>query len=532
MLLRVCLAIVLFSICSTGFARYSKDIMAGQLLFVGIHGKSFNSSIKQKIKSIKPGGIILFGSNIKNTKEASVLIKKINNEYDRLNIPRPFIAVDQEGGYVTRIKTKPLLPSPALLGHLGDEEQIREISYQNSKLLRNIGFNMNFAPVLDVQSTHGNEFIGSRSFSKDPQEVGNMGERVVEGANEALVISTAKHFPGHGDVSVDSHKALPISYKNIPELESKEIIPYKEMIEENKLPAIMIGHIAFPKIDSKGLPASFSKKIIKDYLQKTLSYKGLIITDDIQMKGADISPDTKYRTRLSLDAGVDMVMLAWNPKAQADAYSKILSDLKYDQEFLKDSKEKFSKIIRLKSQYRILKNQNKEPIQSLLADKTQLGRSISSLFKKLNYNKIHNDYLKSNESFKKAPIIVFSKYKSFYRDFRGRAKNSRSLFFQLKKGFSHKRVRGILDKYKDSPIYFQLSNRRHANLFRSLSKKEKNRIFLVNSRPLTYVSNKWVIDLKTNLPGIGSLLGSSYIGHKKRAVANARPFSPKKKKKN
>lgn len=533
MLRKICLVLLINCFYLTGFTDQIKDRdLAGQLLFVGIHGHSFSKSIKSKITNIRPGGIILFGSNIKTHSRAKMLIKKINAHYDKIGTPRPFIAVDQEGGYVTRVKTKPLLPSPALLGHHGDEEKVREISYYNSKLLRSIGFNMNFSPVLDIQSNGGNEFLGSRSFSMDANAVGSLGERVVEGANEALVLSTAKHFPGHGDVSGDSHKTLPVSNKSIPQLLTKEVIPYKKMIEDNKLPAIMIGHIAFPAIDETGLPSSFSKKIIDGFLKKKLGFKGLVVTDDIQMKAANISPDTKFRTRLALDAGVDMVMLAWNSKSQMLAYQKIYSDLKNDSKFRKQTQAKVKNILRLKKQYSVLKKSYYEETPRIWKSTAKLQTSIKKLFDKLDYKSVHNNYLKTKTNYRNQPIIVFSKYKSFFRSLSKRANEKRSLFFQLTKRFNVKKLKQLLRKFPNSPIYFQVSNKAHSRLLSLLSKAERDKVFIINSRSKGVMNAPWSIEVKTNLPEVGNYLANYYVrsGHKKRAVANARPYKSKNKK--
>lgn len=518
----VCLAILLI-FSPTIYSQEIVDqpnVVAGQLLFLGISGKNLNSNNIKKIRTLKPGGIIFFGSNIRSLKQISKLITNINALYDSMDVPRPFIALDQEGGYVTRIKTNPLLPSPALLGFSENQKSTRDLSYFNSKLLRDLGFNMNFAPVLDIQSENGNDFLGSRSFSKVPLEVTNHGHRVVEGANEALVISTAKHFPGHGDVDVDSHKKLPVSQKGFKELNSKEIIPYIDLIKQNKLPAIMVGHISFPKIDPVGLPASFSKNIIHNFLRQKLGFKGLVMTDDIQMQGAKVSKDPGKRTLLALEAGVDIVMVAWNSKAQKRSHNAIVNKMKTSSSFRSLAIKKAKHILQLKNQYKILKKNRPEYfISNYNKSKLNLENSISQLFKDLNYDKVHTKYLESNANFRNSPLVVISKFKSFYRSFSSGNSQKRSLFFQLNSRFNVKRIRSIIRKYPSSPIYLQVSNRRHESIVKSLNNYEKSKVFIINSQTMRPIRAPWVIVSKTNLPNLGKFL----LNNKKRAVANARP---------
>ena len=201
----------------------------GQLFFVGFLGTTLSSKTKQFLRTIQPGGIILFKNNIKNKKQVKNLIKEINNT---LKI-KPFIGTDQEGGRVQRLKKIcTSVPSVWELSKLGLKELLKGQSIIVSELLE-LGFNTNFSPVLDINSNLKNPIIGKRerAISSDPKIVSKYGAEIAKLFIKTKIIPIVKHFPGHGDVSLDSHLTLPVLKKTKKELNNFELIPFKKAIQ-------------------------------------------------------------------------------------------------------------------------------------------------------------------------------------------------------------------------------------------------------------------------------------------------------------
>jgi beta-glucosidase-like glycosyl hydrolase len=525
MIIQLCLGIIFTLYTSQSFGLQQDWTRAlGQSFFVGVYGKSLNNESRKKIETIMPGGIILFGSNIKSDSQLKSFISDINSIYDQKNYPRPFIAVDQEGGYVTRIKSSPLLPSPSLMGEIEDQDKLRELSFLNSNYLRSMGINMNLSPVLDIQSREGNDFLGSRSFSSEANIVETHGERIIEGANNAFVVSTAKHFPGHGDVEGDSHKKLPVSNKNLESLFKKELLPYIPLIETKKLPAVMIGHIAFPKIDTNpNLPASFSKEIITGLLRERLKFNGLVITDDIQMEGAALDKHTGKRAQLAIKSGVDMVMIAWNRKEQLSSFNYLKHVIKTDRELQQRVYESYKRIISTKNRFQVT-NRKKTVEGSPVVNRHKLENYISFIYKDLGFDKVNKEYLKAKNYKPKqnTPILVFSKYKSFYKNIANFSANKRVLYFHLGRSFSKQKLINLMQKYEKAPIYFQVSNRYHQQIWNQIPKQQKENILLINSSALYETNSPWEVKTKTNLPSVGKIFARRLSYNKKRGLANAR----------
>lgn len=497
--------------------------IVGQLFMIGFQGKTWNSSLESKINSIMPGGLILFGHNIKTPYQVAKLNSGIIKHFQTNQYHKPFIAVDQEGGLVTRIKTQPKLPSALSLGKTNDPELVRNLSNYTGNLLQQTGFNMNLAPVLDIADMDGNDFIGSRAYGSNPNKVTTMSKAFIEGMNNSLVVSTAKHFPGHGGIKTDSHKELPVSDLTKKELLSKDLIPYLKLIEENYLPAIMIGHLAFPKIDSSMRPASFSKVIIDEILRKELKYKGLIITDDIEMKGANLEKSPGKRAISALNSGVDMIMVAWNVKSQNSAYEEVLKEYKKNQEFQKLINSKVNRILNVKKQFNILESKeaiNRRELRKLLFDNDY----------KKNVSKVHQKSLalqikpQTKELFSNnnKPIIFFSNYSSMFVNF-SKSVKPKTMYFQLKKLKSGSKLVKILNSYPKSLVVYHISGKRSSNLLSQLPAKYHNRILVLNTAKPYLVQNQTdfidVLQIATNEGILAKELGLQ-ISESNRATAS------------
>ena len=317
----------------------------GQLFFVGIEGYTLNKETSKFLQTLQPGGIIFFECNIKNKKQVKDLIKDINNSVEI----KPFIAVDQEGGSVERLRNIcTSLPSMWGLSKVGLTEllQAHEIIADE---LQELGFNMVFGPVLDINSNKANPVIGTRAIDSNPHIVADYGSKIIELYLKKKIISVAKHFPGHGDLSTDSHLSLPILNKKLGELENFELLPFKQAIKINA-PIIMVGHIQLPKIEkNKKRPASLSKKIIYNLLRQELNFKGLIITDELNMRSVTKNFSLQDASYEAILAGTNLLLFNWQTNQTFKAFNHLKEKTLKDKKLINRIEESYQKITSFKA---------------------------------------------------------------------------------------------------------------------------------------------------------------------------------------
>lgn len=225
---------------------------------------------------------------------------------------------------VARIRDIFVPPNAMLLGSVNDTELTYKVGYLTGKALRDLGINMDFAPVLDVNSNPFNPIIGVRSFWSEPTRVATNGVAFFKGLLSAGVIPVGKHFPGHGDTDTDSHTSLPVINKPESDFIKIDVYPFKTAVE-NKIPALMTAHILLPFWDS--VPATISKKIIS-YLRENLGFDGVIISDDMLMKAISEGKSVKEVVKQSLLAGVDMFIIWKDLETQLEVVDYILQEVK------------------------------------------------------------------------------------------------------------------------------------------------------------------------------------------------------------
>ena len=278
----------------------------GQLMIVGFNGTSVDENINDLIKTSYIGGVILFGNNVESLNGVTELINNIKLSNMNNKIPL-FISVDEEGGVVSRTPNEFLkLQSSLFIGAYNNKEMCYEVGEIIANELKLMGYNMDYAPVLDILSNPNNTVIGSRAFGRDADIVSNLGISVMKGINENNVIPVVKHFPGHGDTSVDSHYGLPLVEKNLNELKELEFIPFQNAINSGA-DAIMVSHILLKNIDSEN-PATMSKKIVSDILRDEMNFKGVVISDDMTMAAIMDNYDIGEASVKAINAGVDITL--------------------------------------------------------------------------------------------------------------------------------------------------------------------------------------------------------------------------------
>ena len=278
-----------------------------QMLILNYDDNIYDSDVDNLMKNIKPGGFIFMKNNFSTFDQTKKFISDLKNNSE---IPL-IISVDEEGGLVQRLKyvtdRKPLdIPSMYEIGSTNDSNNAYLVGKAMSDDLRSLGFNLTYAPVLDIYNPN-NPVILDRSFSTDKKVVTEMGLSLSKGLEENGVIPVFKHFPGHGDTITDSHYDLPIIDKTYEEIYDNELYPYRKVINDAKI--IMIGHLALPKIVGDNTPASISKKIITDILKNKLGYDGLVITDALNMGAlTNYYPEDQIYL-MAVNAGVDLLLM-------------------------------------------------------------------------------------------------------------------------------------------------------------------------------------------------------------------------------
>jgi len=324
-----------------------------QLYMFGWVGEEPSPLIMQWIRQRNIGGVKIFGWNTTDTQRLARTVGELQQAslQGAFNIPL-LIATDQEGGWVRHIRgATSETPGNMAIGASGYPRDAYLSGYYIGKELALLGVNMNFAPSVDLFTNRGSVLIGPRAFGDDPVSAGIYGAAFVKGQLAAGVIPTAKHFPGHGDTSLDSHGVLPkidISYDT---LWNRELVPYRMLVSEG-LPAVMSGHLAFPLMQNENMPSSLSSWFLRDVLRDRIGFDGVVITDDILMNGA-----TSYLRNLSqtvkqaIIAGNDIIMFSSTPFLTDAIWTYIIESMINEPDFNAIVRSSTRRILELKLTY-------------------------------------------------------------------------------------------------------------------------------------------------------------------------------------
>ena len=309
-------------------SRMSIQQKVGQMIFVGIQGTEVNDSVLHALSHYYPGGVILYDRNLESEDQVKQLTSSIQRNSSS-KIPL-FIGIDEEGGVVSRApEIIELPPSQKELGNSGDTESAKVWAIKTARRLRELGINVNFAPVLDVGYDVENERSNSRKYSNDPTIVASFAQSAVAGYRQENFLFTLKHFPGIGRGTIDSHEDL--SDINVPfaVLDSTDIVPFRNVISSHpsEMYFVMISHYKYPTIDPNN-PASVSKKIITDFLRGSLEYDGVVITDDLEMGAISKTMSFREAGVQAIQAGADIAMICHEYAHEQEVYNGILDAVK------------------------------------------------------------------------------------------------------------------------------------------------------------------------------------------------------------
>ena len=326
----------------------SLDEKLGQLFIIGFKTPSLTDEIRAMIREYKFGNFILFTRNIIDLEQLEKLTRDIHEEVINSTGIMPFIAIDQEGGNNIRIMHKSTFyPGPMTLSAT-DIINTKKVGHMMGKDLMALGINMNLAPSLDINNNPKNPIIGIRSFSDNPDMVSKYGIELIKGMQDEGIIATGKHFPGHGDVEIDSHLGLPILPFDKKRLYDMELKPFKKAID-NGVKNIMSAHIIFKEVDKEN-PATISKDIITGILRDELKYTGLITSDCMEMKAISNGITTPVGVVKGIKAGCDLVCICHTKKRQIDSLINLKKAI--DEKFInmEEIDEKVKRILKYKNE--------------------------------------------------------------------------------------------------------------------------------------------------------------------------------------
>lgn len=293
--------------------------MVGQHLFTGFEGVDIPADFARHIRDSMIGNVILFSRNVKDAEGLFRLCEKLQELVMDATGYKAFIALDQEGGSVSRLPAECAVPPGAMgIAATGRPRNAYAAGLITGTELSALGVNLNLAPVADVNSNRDNPVIGTRSFGDKPDEAACYAVEMMRGLMAGGVLACAKHFPGHGDTAVDSHLGLPLVEKTLNELRETELLPFLALIRAG-VPAVMSSHILFPQLDGGRMPATMSGKIMTGLLKEGMGFTGLVLSDCMMMGAVSGHFGTVNGAVAALKAGVDLVLISHDAALAASA---------------------------------------------------------------------------------------------------------------------------------------------------------------------------------------------------------------------
>lgn len=282
------------------------EALAGSVLCVGVPGATADDALLERLRALRPGGIVLFARNVARRDAARELVRSLQAA---LGSELPLsIGIDQEGGRVARIAVDPPFPAAMGLGAANDVALAQRAGEALATTVAAVGANVGFVPVLDLALDPRSTVIGTRSLGDDPERVGTLGAALVRGLQAAGVAATPKHFPGHGATSADSHVALPVVATAGRTLRARELVPFAAAIAAGAR-AVMAAHVLVPALDTE-LPATLSPRILCDLLRAELGFTGVCFTDSLEMSAVSAGLGTVRAAMLALRAGADVLLVS------------------------------------------------------------------------------------------------------------------------------------------------------------------------------------------------------------------------------
>ena len=330
--------------------------LIGQLLIVGFDGRKLSPGVASLLTRIQPAGVVLFARNIAEPAQTWRLLEDCQS-----CVERPlFTCVDLEGGRVDRFRdVLGPAPSAADVFLTGDRRLFRRHGKIIGDCCRALGFNTDFAPVVDLALEASQAVMSSRAVSTNPEAVTTYAREFLAGLRAAKVLGAAKHFPGLGEANLDTHHELPAVEKSLARLWSEDIVPYRNL--RRHAPMVLVGHANYPRVTRDRLPASLSNKWITETLRKRIGYRGLIVSDDLEMGGVLKAAPIEEAASAFVRAGGDLCLICHREEFVTQAYEGLVHEAERDRRFARRVKESAARILAFKRKSAQLKNKSSAP---------------------------------------------------------------------------------------------------------------------------------------------------------------------------
>ena len=280
----------------------------GELMIVGVPGIDLSPDVDAELRRMRPSGVILFAANLTDADQTAQLARAVQQTIGTPEVPA-LVCADEEGGMVSQLSGFwEVPPSARAVASSGGPPLVKDLAHRTARRLLLLGINLNFAPVLDIDSNTANPVIGIRSFGTTPSLVTASGRAAIEGMLAAGIIPVVKHFPGHGDTSLDSHVELPVVGADEARMNLRELRPFEAAVNWG-VPVVMTAHVLVPAFEpDPRTPATISSRVVTDLLRGRLRFSGVVITDALEMAGVtSIAPDGEIAVR-AIEAGCDLLL--------------------------------------------------------------------------------------------------------------------------------------------------------------------------------------------------------------------------------
>ncbi|HLW53606.1 MAG TPA: beta-N-acetylhexosaminidase [Candidatus Angelobacter sp.] len=346
----------------------------GQILIMGFEGLAIDSRLRTVFATLQPGGAILFARNIEDPQQTWKLLR---DTQAATTVPM-FLCVDLEGGTVDRLKNV-IAPAPSLhdVFATGDPRLFRMHGTILGLESRALGFNTDFAPVLDLGFEASRSVLGSRTASGNPREVIACAREFLKGMKAAHVLGCGKHFPGLGEANLDTHHELPAIEKPLRKMLAEDLLPYRQL--RALLPFVMVAHAAYPQVTKDRVPASLSKQWIGEILRRKIGYRGLIVSDDLEMGGVLAAGSIEDVAIGTLRAGADMFLVCRNQELVWRAFEAVLREAERDRKFRAQVERAARRVLAFKKRSTALRGFAASPKEKAVTHLKQIVKEFSQI---------------------------------------------------------------------------------------------------------------------------------------------------------
>ncbi len=353
----------------------SLQLSVGQFIILGFDGTEMSPGLRSLLTRIQPAGVILFARNIASAQQTHKLLQDC-----QVCVSDPlFTCVDMEGGSVDRFRnvTGPAPPAAEVYA-TGDRRLFRKHGRVIGESCRALGFNTDFAPVVDLAFEASHTVMSSRAVSAEPRETVTYAREFLFGLRSEGVLGTIKHFPGLGEANLDTHHELPMVEKSWKRLWEQDITPYRALRRD--APMVLVGHAAYPAVTRDATPASLSKKWITDVLRKKIGYRGLVLSDDLEMGGVLKAASMGQAAVGHIRAGGDLCLVCHVGEHVEQAYEALLHEVERDCKFARRCQESLTRVQRFKMRSKELKRRTSVPtperVQKLSRQLWEFGEQV------------------------------------------------------------------------------------------------------------------------------------------------------------